>query len=151
MRLPISLDRSSLAQTASVSLVTLAALALLALVLAYWTWVWMAPRPAPRAAAFDRQPLHLEPAFRLFGGAPRTAGNAAPTGLAVDLLGVAASSGGKPGYAVLRLDAKRVVAVREGDQVEPGVKLAEVYPDRAVLERAGVRETVALPEKAKRK
>mgnify|MGYP001544585832 CR=1 FL=1 len=151
MRLPISLDRSSLAQSAAVSSVTLAALALLGLVLAYWTWAWLAPRPEPRAPALEGQALHLEPAYRLFGGAPQGASDAAPTALAIDLLGVAAASGGKPGYAVLRLDAKRIVAVREGDEIEPGVKLAEVHAERVVLERGGVRETVAFPQKGKSK
>ncbi|MCX7143479.1 MAG: ABC transporter substrate-binding protein, partial [Proteobacteria bacterium] len=43
------LGRSSLAQTAVVSLLTLAAVAACGLALAYWTWTWFAPRPEPRA------------------------------------------------------------------------------------------------------
>jgi general secretion pathway protein C len=50
---------------------------------------------------------------------------------------------------VLRLDAKQTVAVREGEGVEPGVRLAEVHADRVVLERNGIRETLALPERHK--
>jgi hypothetical protein len=40
----LPLGRPGLAQTALVSLLTLAGLALLGLVLAYWTWAWFAPR-----------------------------------------------------------------------------------------------------------
>jgi general secretion pathway protein C len=148
MRLPVSPDRSSPAQTAAVSLAVLAALALLALVLAYWTWAWLAPRPEPRALTVERPNARLEPAYRLFGGGPRVA---AASGLAIELLGVAADSGNEPSYAVLRLEAKHVVAVREGGDIEPGVRLAEVHPDHVVLERGGARETLLFPQKKKAK
>ena len=36
----------------------------------------------------------------------------------------------QPSYAVLRLDAKQTVAVREGGEIEPGVRLVEVHADR---------------------
>ncbi len=60
-----------------------------------------------------------------------------------------AASGDQPGYAVLRLDAKQSVAVREGEEIEPGVRLAEVGVDDVVLERGGVRETLAWPKQGK--
>ncbi len=151
VRPPISLDRSSLAQSAAVSMVTLAALALLGLVLAYWTWVWLAPRPEPRALPLEGQKPLLEPAYRLFGGARRGADEAVPTAIAAELLGVAAASAGKPGYAVLRLEAKRIVSVREGEEIEPGVRLVAVHAHDVVLERRGARETLAFPHKAKTK
>ncbi len=129
------------------SLVTLAALALLGLVLAYWTWISTAPRPEPRAPALAAGNLALEPASRLFGVGPQSPTAAAPTGIAMELLGVAAASHGSPGYAVLQLESKRVVAVREGELIEPGITLAEVHPHHVVLERGGARETLQLPEK----
>ena len=143
----ISLQRPGLAQTAVVSLLTFAALALLALVLAYWTWAWLAPRPEPRAQAAVHAGGGAEAAYGLFGSAQQ--GGGAPTGLALELLGVVAASGDQPGYAVLRLDAKRSVAVREGGEIEPGVRLAEVDVDHVVLERGGVRETLAWPKQGK--
>ena len=151
VRPPISPDRSSLAQTAAVSLVTLAALALLGLVLAYWTWLWLAPRPEPRAIPLEEGKLRLEPAYRLFGVVAKNATEPAPSGVAMELLGVAAASRGNPGYAVLRLEAKRIVAVREGEQIEPGIKLAEVHAHEVVLERRGALETLAFPKTAKAK
>lgn len=147
MRSPIALARTIPAQSLFASLAMLAALALLALVLAYWTWAWLAPRQEPRSAAVAAVAPRLEQAGRLFGGAPSA--QAAPTGLAIELLGVAAESGDSPGYAVLRLEAKRAVAVREGSDIEPGIKLVEVHPHHVVLERGGVRETLAFPEKKK--
>jgi len=149
----LSPERSSLAQAAVVSLVTFAALALLGLVLAYWTWAWLAPRPEPRA-----QPAvtggRAEVAYGLFGSARRDKGGgregAATTGgVAVVLLGIVDASGSQPSYAVLRIDAKQIVAVREGGEIEPGVRLAEVHADHVVLERSGARETLAWPKPGK--
>lgn len=74
-------------------------------------------------------------------------GAAAATSSAVRLTGVVAASGGRRGHAVLRLDGKRTVAVLEGEDVEPGVRLVEVHADHIVLERNGARETLTWPEK----
>ena len=65
----------------------------------------------------------------------------------IRLMGVVAASGERPGHAVLRLDAKKTVAVLQGEDVEPGLRLAEVHVDHVVLERNGARETLAWPEK----
>lgn len=65
----------------------------------------------------------------------------------IRLMGLVAASAGRRGYAVLRLDAKKTVAVLQGEEVEPGLRLAEVDVDHIVLERNGARETLAWPEK----
>jgi general secretion pathway protein C len=149
----ISLDRTGSAQTALVSLTTVAALALLGLVLAYWTWAWFAPRVEPRAqaavlAGSDTVGL-TRAATGLFGGAPAGRNGSAPTRNSVGLLGVVAASGGRSSYAVLRLDAKKTVAVSAGAEVEPGLRLVEVHVDHIVLERNGARETLAWPEQGR--
>ena len=147
------LERSGFAQTAVVSGATLAALALLGWVLAYWTWAWFAPSPEPRAQAAVQPGGRVDAAAGLFGSAQRDGNGVAPTGVSIGLLGVVAAkrgrTGAEPGYAVLRLDAKQTVAVREGGEIEPGVRLAEVHADRVVLERGGVRETLAWPKQGK--
>jgi general secretion pathway protein C len=147
----ISLERSSFAQSAVVSLVTLTALVLLGLVLAYWTWVWLAPRPEPRAqAAVQTGGRALEPtqaASGLFGSAQRDRNGAAPTGIAIRLLGVVAATGRQPGYAVVQLEARQILAVREGEEIAPGIRLGEVHPDHVILVRNGVRESLAWPQK----
>jgi general secretion pathway protein C len=143
----LPLGRSSLAQTAAVSLLTLAAVGLFGVVLAYWTWIWLAPRAEPRAEVAAAVTGSLASASLVFGRAERSKNAAAPTGIAIKLLGVAAASGGRRGYAVVQLDAKQILAVLEGEDVTSGVRLAEVHPDQVILERGGMRETLTWPEK----
>jgi general secretion pathway protein C len=38
--------------------------------------------------------------------------------------------------------------VREGDDVVPGIRLAEVHADHVILEHNGTRETLVWPSKA---
>jgi general secretion pathway protein C len=144
-----SQGRSGFAQSALVPLATFAALTILVLVLAYWTWVWLAPRPVARARAIEG-PTRIESAYTLFGGVARNPTAPAPTALAIRLLGVAAASAGNSSYAIVQLDANRILAAREGTDVAPGVRLAQVQPGQIILERNGVRETLALPEKTSR-
>lgn len=147
----ISIGQSSPAQAVVVALATFAALALLGLVLAYWTWVWFAPRPEPRAPAAQVDGGALEPArdaYALFGGARRGGSGAAPAAGTVTLLGIVAATGNRPGYAVLRIDGKQTIAVTQGADAEPGLRLAEIHVDHVVLERSGARESLAWPQKA---
>jgi general secretion pathway protein C len=131
------------------SLATLSALALLGVVLAYWSWAWLAPAPAPRAPSAVETAGAASFAGALFGSVKQGPG-AAATSSAIRLLGVVAASGGRTGHAVLRLDAKKTVAVLQGEDVEPGLRLAEVHTDHVVLERNGARETLAWPEKSRK-
>ncbi len=139
--------RSDAVQNWTVRLVSLAALTLLGFVLAYWTWQWLAPASQPRAFNSSGIAAKAPEADRLFGSAPAKAGGAAQTGSSIKLLGVAAASGDRYGHAVLQADGKKVIAVREGGEVLPGVTLAEVWPDNVVLDRNGIREKLALPRK----
>ena len=145
----ISLESSSFAPTAVVSLATIAAVALLGLVLAYWSWVWFAPRQQPRGEAVPQTNARVETANALFGGGQPDRAGAAPSGVAVRLLGVVAAAGDLPGYAVMQLDAKRSIAVRQGGEIEPGMRLVEVHADHIVLDRSGIRETLAWPKPGK--
>ena len=141
------LGRSSLAQTAVVSLLTLAAVAACGLALAYWTWTWFAPRPEPRAEVVAAETGSLASASLVFGRVERNKDTAVPTGLAIKLLGVVAASRGRRGYAVVQLEGKQILAVHEGDDVAPGLRLAEVHAEHVILERGGMRETLAWPVK----
>src|SRR3972149_487100 len=133
----LAFGRSGLAQTVLVSLLTLVAVVLLGAVLAYWTWAWFAPRAEPRLEAIAAQSGSVASAGAFFGGVPRTPETAAPTGIAIRLPGVVAASGGRRGYAVVQLEAKEILAVRDGADIAPGIRLAEVHPDHVVLERGG--------------
>ena len=130
-----------------VALVTVAALALLGFVAAYWTWGWLAPRPEPRAQA-AAEPGSGASAGALFGNVKRDSNSAAPTGIAIRLLGIVAATGGRHGYAVVQLDPRQILAVREGEDIAPGIRLAEVGTDHIILERSGNRETLAWPDKS---
>ena len=143
----LPLGRSGVAQTALVYALTLAALALFGLVLAYWTWAWFAPRTEPRAEVAAAAAGNVLSASAVFGRVERNKSGATPTGIAIKLLGVVAASGGRRGYAVVQLDGKQILAVHEREDVSPGVRLAEVHPGHVILERGGMRETLAWPEK----
>jgi general secretion pathway protein C len=134
----------------SANLATLAAVALLGTVLAYWSWAWLAPPPAPRAPAAAETAGAASSAGTLFGVVKQGSGTAAAASSAIRLMGVVAAAGGRRGHAVMRLDGKHTVAVLQGEDVEPGLRLAEVHVDHIVLERNGARETLAWPEKGSR-
>lgn len=140
-------DRSNFAQNAAVSLATIVAIAMFGLVLAYWTWVWFSPRAEQWSPVAPDSSGSILAASGLFGIARRGEGAAAATGVTVRLLGVAAS-GRTRGYAVLQLDPRQILVVREGEDVAPGIRLVEVHTDHVLLERGGARETLAWPEKA---
>ena len=125
-----------------------AALALLGVVLAYWSWGWLAPSPVPRAPPAVEPAGRISSASGLFRTVKEGSGIAAAGSGAIRLVGIVAASGARHGHAVLRLDAKKTVAVEQGEEVEPGLRLAEVHVDHVVLERNGARETLAWPQKA---
>ncbi|TAK51440.1 MAG: general secretion pathway protein [Betaproteobacteria bacterium] len=141
------IGRSTLLQAALLSALTLAAVALLGLVLAYWTWIWFAPRAEQRTESVAAASGTVAAAGALFGSPPRAQGAAAPTGIAITLLGIVAASGGRRGHAVVQLDGKQILAVNEGEDVAPGVRLAEVHSGHVVLMRGGARETLTWPKR----
>ena len=143
----LSIGRTEFAQTAVITVVTIAALGLLGLVGAYWTWQWLAPRPAPHVQAQAEPGGQIASALELFGSIQREGNVPAPTGIAIRLLGVVAAIQGRDGYAIVVLNGKQIVATREGQEIAPGIQLAEVATDHVVLDRNGVRETLAWPEK----
>ncbi|MEX2524379.1 MAG: type II secretion system protein N [Gammaproteobacteria bacterium] len=147
MRQAISIKQQK-AQAAVVSLITLSAVVLLSLVLAHWTWIWFAPRSEVRAREISAEPRDGA-AYGLFGNSQQSGKPVAQTGIAVRLLGLVAATAGNTGYAVLKLEAKEVVAVRQGEEIAPGVRLEAVNSDHVILERGGMHETLTWPaEKA---
>jgi general secretion pathway protein C len=145
----ISIDRSNRAQTALVYLIILAALALLGGVLLYWTRLWFIPHPPPNLESGTRVSMEaaedISAVSDLFGIAqPEQPSIAVPAGPEIRLFGVVAASGGGRGYAILQADGKETLAVPEGEGIAPGFRLAEVHTEYIVLEREGMRETLAL-------
>jgi general secretion pathway protein C len=140
------------------------AAALGCVILAVWA-VWLLVRLVwsllPRGdAAFDTAPARLAseasgalPAqsiarWHLFGATPTQAGagsNAPVTTLSLILRGTLAKSDPKSGIAVLSDPQNGERAIRVGEQVVPGARLAAVYPDHIVLEHDGIEEILKLP------
>jgi general secretion pathway protein C len=146
----LSRGGSSFAQTAAVTLLTVAALAILALVVAHWTWAWLTPVAEPRAELAMESGNARISASGFFGKPDRGMDSGmAQTGLAFRLLGVVSATAGHPGFAVVQFEPRQIRAVRAGEEIAPGVQLAEVEPDHVVLERAGIRETLSWPRKNK--
>jgi general secretion pathway protein C len=148
MQLP-SFDRTASAQTAGVTLVTVAAAALFALAAAYWTWQWLAPRSASRVAAAPSEIRHATSAAGLFGTAQHDTGGAASAGIEIRLLGVMAATAGRNGYAVLRIEPRQIITVQEGRDIVPGIRLAAVGIDHVILERDGIRQILSWPTAGK--
>jgi len=136
-------------QTAIAFFATLAALILMGVVLAYWSWAWLGPRASPRAEPLSEPAIRLSGAGALFGTAQLSAMASTPSALAIKLIGVVAASGREPGYALVQVDAKKIITVRTGDDIAPGVRLEKVYPDRVTLQRTGTSEDLALNERKK--
>lgn len=127
---------------------TLQAASALALWLAAgWYWAWFGeptavppPLPAPATAEAARAVA----AAHLFGTG---ANGTVPPPVAYRLLGVAANSRSVPGFAILAEEGKPPQPVVEGTEIEPGVVLRRVLPDRVEIERQGALIVVRLPEK----
>jgi len=119
---------------------------ILGVLLAKWFWILFAPH-ATFTAAVPEYAAGLE-AGQLFGvavsGGPATQGMAVPN---MQLIGVFASSAGKPGFAIIKLDDKRQVGVTEGEEVASGTKLLSVHADHVLLEHGGVQQRVNLENK----
>jgi general secretion pathway protein C len=145
--LAMPFDRSNFSQRVLVMVVTIAAVTTFSLVAAYWTWNWFAPRPEWRAQGGAGNSGGA--AGTLFGAAAKERNAAAPTGIAIRLLGIVAATAGRKGYAVMEVEPRQILAVHEGDDVAPGIRLAEVEPDHVTLDRNGRQETLTWPEKSK--
>lgn len=147
--LPLSAAR--LVQWSGV-LATVAMLALLAWLGAGIFWSLTTPVASAPAVAIETDPARAAQsvaARHLFGEAP-------PPGTAVKavvlpditLRGVVAPSRqGRPGVAVLTVAGKPPIAVREGEEVAPGVSLHRVLPRSVELERGRQVQTLSLPER----
>jgi general secretion pathway protein C len=123
---------------------TFALLVLLGWQLAWWTWHFLAPVPAAAPAA---APVTIatspEAARRLFGEAP-PATSAPSSNAGIRLKGVYAIDGKTLSAAVVNTGGKRDTAVRVGEEIQPGTRLASVHPDHIIISQGGIRERIDL-------
>src|SRR4051812_26719935 len=75
------------------------------------------------------------------------AANAPPTSIPLVLAGVLATPDPKQGMAIIGESAAAAKVVAVGQQVPGGAQLHWVYADRAIIDRAGVLESVYLPRR----
>jgi len=88
----------------------------------------------------------------LFGNAAAQASgdaaNAPPTSIPLVLAGVLATADPKQGMAIIGESAAAAKVISVGQQVPGGAQLHSVYADRAIIDRAGVLESVYLPRRS---
>ena len=141
-------ERPDFLQTLMVSLATFVSLLLFGFMMAHWTWIWFAPRSELAAPPLLQTTGRINDAYHLFGSSDGASfAEQASTTSAIRLLGIVAASHGHDGYAVVQVQAGDIVALREGETMAPGIRLAEVARDHLILERSGTRENLSWPEK----
>lgn len=118
---------------------------ILGVLLAKWIWILFAPQAIFTSAVPER--AAVVETGQLFG--VPVSNDTVNQGVALpnlQLLGVFTASGGKPGFAVLKLEARQL-GVAEGEEVAPGTRLVAVHADHVILERAGIQQRVNLENK----
>ena len=119
------------------ALVTLALVVALGWLLAQWTWALVAPPASGALAPANPGALDRAALAALFGGTVVTSDAPAgdpPSGLR--LKGVVAAPKSDSGSAIFNAGGKDF-AVRAGEEIRPGVKLAAVLNDHVLVQRAG--------------
>ncbi len=119
--------------------------------LAQWTWVIFSPKPGhPDAGKFEltaTDALSSNIVGNLFGEGDKvnnTVAKRTETSFNLRLRGVFASTGSLPAFAILSVDGKLDLPVKEGDEIETGLLLEAVYPDYVHLRHNGVLERLDL-------
>lgn len=138
-------------------LVNGAALVLLAASLAQWTWALLPPSEPPAAVSNSIASPTTTPApanrldnllaIELFGHNPTAdekTKDAPVTSLNLVLLGVVAAGG--ESLALISVDGRDQQPFAIGEEIAHGAVLDAVYPDRAIILRRGVRESLVLQE-----
>lgn len=134
---------------------TLLALLLLCYSLAQWSWRLARPgRAAPETIApamptNNTASLASLLAANLFGrtgDAAGATGRLPVTGLNLVLTGVMLHGGN--GYALIRIEGGKETPVVLGQEIQPGARLQALFPNRAVIARGGMLESLPLKEMA---
>jgi len=123
------------------TIATVALVLVLAYQLAHWTWVFVAPAVVA-SPADDSGGVNLGAIARLFGAAAPDTLTASSGGLR--LKGVIAPYSGPMASAIFSTGSGRDITVMVDQEVQKGVKLAEVKPEYVVISRAGRRERIDL-------
>lgn len=129
-----------------VRLLNAALLILAAAVGAHWFWIFAAPAvtaPMETPIAAAAHPAAVIQRAHLFG-ATANAPQAAPVRTDLVLRGIYANPDG--GMAVIALDRGRMVTVRTGEEIAPGIKLERVLRDHVFVNQGGISQRIDLPQ-----
>ena len=77
-----------------------------------------------------------------------TAAPAPETRLDITLRGLRSGAGGAAGSAVIETPQRGQRSIAVGDEIAPGVTLAEVHDDHVIIDRSGARESVFITQAA---
>ena len=135
--------------------VNIVALVLFASGLANWTWLLFAPStpqiiPETGTEAQAAPPIsNWQPLLvaQLFGTAPSTLSGANIDRIPISSLNLVLTGvvvAGREGFALIRVDKQPEAPFAVDQEITPGVVLQAVYPDRAIILRAGVSESLLL-------
>ena len=136
--------------------VNLVALLLLSYSVAQWSWRLMAPTATPSdqrpAAVVDNgAELRQLTSANLFGQVDLTAGqnSLSPATIPLTSLNLALTGvilHGNGGFAIISANGGEATSFSVGEEILAGATLHAVYPDRALLRRAGALESMLLKE-----
>jgi general secretion pathway protein C len=136
-------------------LATISMLALLAWLGAHIFWSLTVPATPEPAIAVDTDSLRVAQAIssrHLFGEAPEQSVTMAKAGSAAGakLFGVIAPGGnGRRGIAIVSIQGKPAVALREGDEIAAGVTLHRVLAKSVEISEGGSIRVLSLAERGK--
>jgi general secretion pathway protein C len=113
---------------------------------------WLRPRPSAHANVARLAQVAAPPDVtqalvdaHLFGQAAIAPVEGAEVTGALELTAVFALADPRTGYAVIRTDGRQEHVYGAGETVAASLIVSEVFPDRVVIDRAGVTETLSLP------
>ena len=115
----------------------------------FWTLTTKTVMPPPMVLETEPQQAAQTLVGRHLFGEVASGEAAAVTSLDIRLTGViAAQQPGKTAMAFLAFEGKPALAIREGDEVAPGIKLGRVQPGQVELVRGGRTQILMLPDKS---
>jgi len=129
-------------------LLSSALILLMAIVCAHWFWRFAAPpivAPIEATAVEALRPADTIRSARLFGEAAALPASSPQTRTDLVLRGISASRSG--GLAVIALDRNRVVTVKAGEEIAPGIRLERVHSDHVIVVQNGTSQRIELPQR----
>jgi len=134
-------------------LATIAMIALFAWTGARVFWSLTLPATPEAPTAVDTEPSRVAQAVaarHLFGEAPQQGTRTTVTESTAKLYGVVTPTAkGQPGIAIISVQGKPALAIREGEEIAPGLTLHRVLARAVEVSQGGGIQVLRLPERGK--